>query len=70
MRLGMSLLTLLLAWIVIHQRITNPLDRCELIGHDAHWTTPTLRTCNRCPMTWRRDTGDIGATTTNQLYGW
>lgn len=63
-----AVLLLLAGGYTVHR--INQFDGCELVGHDAHWETPTLRVCRRCPMTWRRDVGDIAATTTNQPAGW
>lgn len=68
MRLAL-LAVLLYAGAAVYRRVTN-FDGCELVGHDAHWATPTLRICSRCEMRWRRDMGDIAATTTNQTGGW
>lgn len=64
----LALLVLVLGYVI--RWIITSLDACETFGHDAHWVTPTLRTCGRCPQTWRRDPGDIAATTTNQVGGW
>lgn len=65
-----SILLLVLAAIVLAARRVHTFNGCELVGHDAHWATPTLRTCSRCAVTWRRDPGDLAATTTNQPGGW
>lgn len=68
----LSALVLLLCGITVAYRRVTAFNGCELVGHDAAWTTPTLRVCRRrgCTATWRRDTGDIAATTTNQTGGW
>lgn len=71
MRLGILLaFGVTLLGVTLHR--INRIDACDLVSHDPHWVTPTLRVCRRpgCHATWRRDPGDIAATTTNQPGGW
>lgn len=67
MRIGLLLLAAAVGLAFLR---VQRFDGCELVGHAGHWQTPTLRVCDRCGKTWRREVEPIGATTTNQSYGW
>lgn len=62
----------LFAWSVRELFAALNTPWCELVGHDAHWPTSSLRACKRCPQTWDRQHlfGDMAATTSNQPQGW